>query len=119
MAVPVSTRKTLASMPIAETLTLPRPYTRTEKSWRTSVSASSVATRPGCCATVSTTLRTTATSTAEATIAEVTTRVVTRSSRVEPSADEGSIRESPVTAGRRSGRGRRMCTRSSGLGEET
>src|SRR5919205_1451445 len=115
IAVPVSTRKTLASMPIAETLTLPRPYTRTEKSWRTSVSASSVATRPGCSATVSPTLRAAATSTAEATIAEVTTSVVTRSTRDEPSADEGSIRESPVTAGRRSGRGRRMCTKASGL----
>ena len=59
------------------------------------------------------TLCTTATSTAEATIADVTTSVVTRSSRVEPSADEGSIRASPETAGRRSGRGRRMCTKAS------
>src|SRR5256714_7753050 len=116
IAVPVSRRQTLASMPIADTLTLPRPYTRTEKSWRTSVSASSVATRPGSCETVSTTVRAIATSTAEATIAEVTTSVVTRSSRDEASADEGSIRASPGRAGRSTGRGRRICTRSSGPG---
>src|SRR2546421_7070749 len=116
IAVPVSRRKTLASMPIADTLTLPRPYTRTEKSWRTSVSASSVATRPGSCETVATTVRAMATSTAEATIAEVTTSVVTPSSREEPSADEASIGASPGRAGRSSGRGRRICTRSSGPG---
>src|SRR5919201_3666509 len=110
MAVPVSRRKTLASMPMAETLTLPRPYTRTEKSCSTSVSPCSVATWPGSLKRVSKTGRAIVISPAEARTAEPTISVVTWSWRFDPAWERrvagGSIRASP---GRGGDGGCRIC----------